>query len=485
MLLSLIPFLFLIIPKLFGMSYTPYGYIFIITLPISVTFLLVYFIYQVFEPSIQKRRLSYVKHEHLVLDLLKHMQEHTAEKILTEDGLANLPAIKSLFTKIDQDGDAYISFPELKGVLQDINFRQLTWDKQQTIEQVMNEFDGDGDTKVTLDEFTDRMTNWLEETKSAVNKPYRSVSSWKNLYQVVQPWVQAKKKEQEMMKRLVSEIIGHTKNSPLGNFYKEDGKPNVSAIKRLFKSLDVNNDNSISRSELKALLMDYDFGETSWNVDEATSHIMQDLDKSGDQQIDEEEFVDGFKYLLSTDQPTPKTPGPKDISRKPWEKWVDGDVDRSMWAWTKAIMLLVLGIAMLALLAEPLIHSVQNVSNSATIPSFFISFILVPLATNSRAAISAIQTASQRKERTTSLTFSEIYDGVFMNNVLGFSVLLAVVYFRGLVWHFTAELLSVFIVCVIVGVTAGFRSKFPVWTSITAYLLYPLSLIFVYAFADF
>ncbi|GJR54417.1 crooked neck-like protein 1 [Tanacetum coccineum] len=47
-----------------------------------------------FEPSIQKRRLSYVKHEHLVLDILKHLQEHSAEKILTEDGLANLPAIK-------------------------------------------------------------------------------------------------------------------------------------------------------------------------------------------------------------------------------------------------------------------------------------------------------------------------------------------------------------------------------------------------------
>ncbi|KAI7743722.1 hypothetical protein M8C21_002228, partial [Ambrosia artemisiifolia] len=481
MLLSLIPFLFLLVPKLFGMTFTTHGYIFIITLPVSVTFLLV------FEPSIQKRRLSYVKHEHLVLDLLKHIQEHSAEKILTEDGLANLPAIKSLFTKIDQDGDAYISFPELKGVLQDIKFRQLTWDKQQTIEQIMSEFDDDGDTKVTIDEFTNRFTKWLDETKSAVNKPYRSVSSWKDLYQVVQPWVQTKKQEQEMMKRLVSEIISHTKNSPLGNFYTEDGKPNVSAIKRLFKSLDVNNDNFISRSELKTLMMDFNFGETSWNVDEATSHIMQDLDKSGDQQIDEEEFVDGFRDLLNVSnvQLTPKTPGPKDISRKPWEKWVDGDVDRSMWAWTKAIMLLVLGITMLALLAEPLIHSVQNVSNSATIPSFFVSFVLVPLATNARAAITAIKTASQKKERTTSLTFSEIYDGVFMNNVLGLSVLVAVVYFRGLIWHFTAELLVVFIVCVVVGTTAGFRSKFPVWTSIVSYLLYPLSLIFVYVFADF
>lgn len=94
--------------------------------------------------------------------------------------------------------------------------------------------------------------------------------------------------------------------------------------------------------------------------------------------------------------------------QKRWERWIDDDVNRSTWAWTKAMILLVLGIAILALLAEPLIHSVQNVSTSANIPSFFVSFVLVPLATNARAAISAIQTANQRKERTTSLTFSEV-----------------------------------------------------------------------------
>ncbi|KAJ9562770.1 hypothetical protein OSB04_007930 [Centaurea solstitialis] len=470
MLISVIPFLFLMIPRFFGMTYTVHGYIFIITLPVSVTLLLVYFIYQVFEPSIQKRRLSTPQ-----------------KKILTEDGLANMPAIKSLFTKIDRDGDAYISFPELKELLQDIKFRQ-TWNKEKTIEEVMKEFDCDGDTKVTIDEFIDRFTKWLDETKSAVSKPYRSVDSWKDLYQVVQPWVQTKRKEQETMKILVSEIISDSKNTSLGNFYKEDGTPNVSAIKRLFERLDVDKDNAVSISELKQLMMDVDFGKTSWNVDEATSHIMEDFDRSKDQQIDEEEFVDGFRELLKrpNDQMTPKTPGPNDISRKPWEKWEDDDgVDRSGWAWTQAIMLVVVGIAVLALLAEPLIHNVQNVSNSATIPSFFVSFVLVPLASNARVAVSAIKTASQRKERTTSLTFSEIYDGVFMNNVLGFSVLLAVVYFRGLIWHFTAELSIVFIVCVIMGTAAGFRSKFPVWASIVAYLLYPLSLIFVYFFGDF
>ena len=103
--------------------------------------------------------------------------------------------------------------------------------------------------------------------------------------------------------------------------------------------------------------------------------------------------------------------------QKPWDKWEDDGVDRSGWAWTKAIMLVVVGIAVLALLAEPLIQSVQNVSNSAAISSFFVSFVLVPLASNARVAVSAIKTASQRKERTTSLTFSEVRSSLSYLNV--------------------------------------------------------------------
>lgn len=78
------------------------------------------------------------------------------------------------------------------------------------------------------------------------------------------------------------------------------------------------------------------------------------------------------------------------------------------WIWAKSIGLLLLGTAILAILAEPLIHSVQNFSNSVSIPSFFISFVLVPWATNARGAAAAIKAAQRKRPRTTSLTFSEV-----------------------------------------------------------------------------
>lgn len=91
---------------------------------------------------------------------------------------------------------------------------------------------------------------------------------------------------------------------------------------------------------------------------------------------------------------------------------VEKGTETSPWEWTKAIALLVLGIVMLALLAEPLIESVHSLSTSANIPPFFVAFVLVPLATNARVAISAIRSASRKIPRTTSLTLSEVCSSI-------------------------------------------------------------------------
>lgn len=72
-----------------------------------------------------------------------------------------------------------------------------------------------------------------------------------------------------------------------------------------------------------------------------------------------------------------------------------------------------------------------------------------------------------------------------MNNLLGFSVLLSLIYFRGLSWNFSMEVLMVLIVSAVMGSLASFSTIFPVWTSFFAYLLYPLSLVLVNVLGDF
>ncbi|XVF18740.1 hypothetical protein REPUB_Repub11eG0049100 [Reevesia pubescens] len=469
--------------------------IILITLIISVVFLLLYFFYLFFQPWIQKRRLEFVNHDHLILRILQHVQKHAIGRILTHDGAPNVIAIRRLFEEIDQDRNDYISPSELKELLLEVNFPRSNTNKEKAIEEVLNEFDLDGDQKITKDEFVNGFTKWLDEAKKAMDKKYYSQKSLRDIYQVFQPWIENKRKEREMKENLISQMLSHFQNNSIGSLLTDDGKPDTSAIRRLFEKIDEDGDNCISQHELKELILDVKFGKVPLNANEVVAKVIEELDTSGDQRIDQEEFINGISKWLKTSE---KEASPSsiesqdDIYQRTWEetdKLVDeegsnGVVDASKWACIKAIMYMVLGIIILAVLAEPLIYSVQSFSKAANIPSFFVSFILVPLTTNARAATSAINAAWLKKPRTTSLTFSEIYSGVLMNNILVFSVLLALVYARELSWEFSGEVLVVLIVCGVMGIIASFRSTFPLWMSFLAFLLYPLSLLLVYVLND-
>ncbi|KAJ8556066.1 hypothetical protein K7X08_022824 [Anisodus acutangulus] len=480
MVLFVIPLIIILVPTILHLSATPKRIFIILSLVISIVFLLSYFFYQIFQPWIQKRRLEYIKHEHFVVDILKHVQEHTIEKLLQEDGSPNTPAIRKLFEEGDQDGDKFISVPELKQLFMKIRSRKLYQDKDYKTDEVMEEFDLDDDGMIDVDEFVKGFTRWIDETKDAMGKSYHSIRSLKYIYEILQPWLKKKREEHEMMKHILSDIFQHVESTAKGTLYTEDGKPNIDAIRKLFESIDHNKDNVISRAELRQLITNIKFGTAPLDLDEKVDRIIKQFDVSGDEMISVEEFIMGFSQYLHHSL----SPESKDyIYQKNWEmaeKLLQKETDRSAIAWMKAILLLVIGIVILGLLAEPLIKSVGSFSRAINVPSFFISFILVPLATNARIAISAINEASRKKQRTNSLTLSEIYGGVFTNNMLGLTVLLSLIYFRGLAWNFSAEVLSVLLVCGIMGCVASLSTSFPVWVSAIAFLLYPFSLVLVY-----
>lgn len=490
--LSVIPFLILQVPKIFNSNSGEHLTI-LTSLVVSVVSLLIYFFYQIFEPWIQKRRLEYVKYDEALLRILQLVQERALGRILTGEGAPNINAIQRLFEEIDKDGDDYISPSEVRQLLLDIKSTGMNINKDSASEELIKVLDLNDDKKITKEEFVYTFTKWLEETKYAMDRRYFTINSLKRFYQVFHPFVESTR-EHEMKRNLITEIVSHLQSVALGNLIKEDGTPDLLAIRRLFEEIDRDEDNCISKDELKELMKKIEIGKISWDVDEAAEKIMEALDTSGDQMIDEKEFTEGIvRWPINTSENvTPvSTRSQDDNNRGTWEE-VDkllkdektNAVDKSSWAWFKAIMSMVLGAAILSVLAEPLTQSVQNFSEDAGIPSFFVSFVLVPLATNARAATTAITTACRKKSITTSLTFSEIYGGVFMNNVLGCSVLLFLIYVRGLTWEFSAEVLVVLITCAIMCLAVSFRSDFPLWTSFMAFLLYPFSLLLVYVFND-
>ena len=65
-------------------------------------------------------------------------------------------------------------------------------------------------------------------------------------------------------------------------------------------------------------------------------------------------------------------------------------IENAKWTSIKAVLLLLLGTIIAAAFADPLVDAVDNFSEASSIPAFFISFIFLPLATNSSEAVSAI-----------------------------------------------------------------------------------------------
>ncbi|PRQ31084.1 putative sodium/calcium exchanger membrane region, EF-hand domain pair [Rosa chinensis] len=321
------------------------------------------------------------------------------------------------------------------------------------------------------------------------------------MYQVFQPWIQRRRLAYAKHKHVISGLLKDLKKRALGRLLHDNGELNEEVAEKLFDTIDMNRDNHLSLSELKALMVGIRFDEIELDKDDAADKVMKDFDTSHDSQISVQEFKDGIKKWLneakhagnSTSYSGSRTEKILDDfheqTKKEHQLIVRGEeqsdevvegVDNPKKTSIKAGLMLLAGTLIAAAFADPLVDAVDNFSDATSIPTFFISFIALPLATNSSEAVSAIIFASRKKKRTSSLTFSELYGAVTMNNVLCLSVFLALVYVRGLTWDFSAEVLIIVIVCVVMGVFGGLRTTFPLWTASIAFLLYPFSLVLVY-----
>lgn len=282
----------------------------------------------------------------------------------------------------------------------------------------------------------------------------------------------------------MSGILKHFNNSALGKLSSADGKPNTEVLKKIFKRIDDNEDGHLSHAELKALIVGIHFNEITLDENEVVERVLKDFDTSLDSNVDFNEFVAGVGRWLqearnSIDDFHEETKREHNLLGNQSNESEEG-AENSRWNSIKAALFLLLGTVIAASFADPLVDAVNGFSAATSIPTFFISFIALPLATNSSEAVSAIIFASRKKLRSASLTFSELYGAVTMNNVLCLSVFLSLVYARGLEWNFSSEVLVILFVCIVMGIFASTRTTFPLWTSLVAFLLYPISLALVY-----
>ncbi|MCO5605797.1 hypothetical protein L7F22_059981 [Adiantum nelumboides] len=129
---------------------------------------------------------------------------------------------------------------------------------------------------------------------------------------------------------------------------------------------------------------------------------------------------------------------------------------------------------------KPLVDAVTDFSHASRIPSFFVSFVFLPIVSNASESISSIIFSSRTQQINISLTYSQIYGAVTMNNTMSLGTLLAIIYAQKLEWNFSSEVLIICLVTLIMGVLGLSKRVLQVWVSSLALLLYPLSIAIVF-----
>ncbi|KAL6991159.1 hypothetical protein U1Q18_009278 [Sarracenia purpurea var. burkii] len=277
-----------------------------------------------------------------------------------------------------------------------------------------------------------------------------------------------------------------------------NGKPNIKFMQELFHEIDKDKNGSISQAELRVFILGTQLEEIGLRSGKFAKTIMEAFDSSGDALINEAEFVNGLlKHVFDPQQSVNTTQDHHHFkflgsnaknNGEERQRLLDHrnelpagqNADKSPLNYIKAASLLLLGTAITVVLAKPLIVTVGNFATAAGISSFYVAYILIPVALNYRQALSAIATSRHKTQKAISLTLSEIYGAVFMSNMMGLAMFLALVYIRNLSSDVSAEVLVVLVICLAVGIFTSLRTTFPLWTSFVAFLLYPISLLLHY-----
>ncbi|RID66964.1 hypothetical protein BRARA_D02071 [Brassica rapa] len=268
----------------------------------------------------------------------------------------------------------------------------------------------------------------------------------------------------------------------------QNGEINKESIKSLFEFLDTNNDEKIQISELKDFKIEFwNFGRRKCEINKIAKEFLKKYDKDADGHLDKDEFEAGVTDMLKNhkikfdnleDEKEDHSEVKGTLKMKtPSQKLVTKFLYMETLG---AAIKVIVGILIVLFLAKPFMMNIELLSVSAGVPSFYIVFVIIPLARNLKNTLSARFCHPKDKEKISIHTFSEIYKDITMNNLMGLSIILAVIYARGLAWNCSVEAFILVIVGLAIGLPAYMRSTYPFWICVFAFAMYIFSLVLIY-----
>jgi len=162
---------------------------------------------------------------------------------------------------------------------------------------------------------------------------------------------------------------------------------------------------------------------------------------------------------------------PHDLSSLPADQQLRRIKLRSAW-------MLTLGTVLVIVFSDPMVDVLHELGNRIRINSFYVAFVLAPVASNASEVIASYQYALKRTKATATIGFSALEGAACMNNTFCLGIFLCLVFFRDLAWEFAAETLSILLVELVMFLMTIQKTQ-RLYMAFLVLSLYPLSLVFV------
>jgi len=145
----------------------------------------------------------------------------------------------------------------------------------------------------------------------------------------------------------------------------------------------------------------------------------------------------------------------------------------------RAFKMLAIGTIMVVYFSDPMVEVMQEIAVQASLPPFYVSFVLAPLASNSSEVVASMFYAAKKTHKSMGVSLSALEGAACMNNTFCLCIFMGIIYIRGLAWQYTAETASIVIVQGIMAVLVQ-KKVMTTGVALGVLMIFPLSLVFVF-----
>ena len=274
-------------------------------------------------------------------------------------------------------------------------------------------------------------------------------------------------------------------------------------LSEAFRHYDQSADGVLSKKEFSLFLTDFHESISAEHLDT----VFARFDRDGSDTIDYDEFIAACYIIITsagdagpeedntdTDRPETKEAasavaasmftGEEEKEEEEEEEEVPQDLtnlspeEQQRAIKLRAFTMLFFGTSFVLLFSGPMVDVLSEVADRVGVSAFYVSFVIAPLASNASEVIASQYYAAKKTRKTMTVALTALEDAAAMNNTLCLSIFMALIYFRGLAWQYTAETLSILLVQLVVGWWA-LRDKMSALAAIGIFSLFPLSVMFV------